>query len=767
MAKKKKRKKGSAPPGGGALLLRALLFATATGLALLFLLVALVSLNVFGPLPSEAELAAIENEEATLVFAEDGTLIGKLFAEDRTNIRYEDLPQHLIDALVSTEDARFFEHQGVDGTSYVRVLLRTILGGDRSGGGGSTISQQIIKNLYGRERHGPLTVPVNKIKEALVAQRLERVYDKRGVLVLYLNSVPFGENLYGIESAARRFFGRSTTRLGVEEAAVLVGMLKANTAYNPRLHPDRARERRNTVLGLMEKHGHLSAREADSLQALPLKLRYTGLDAYDAYGYFVARVEREAGTLLREAARTAAAKGARKGARGKAVGPDPPIPDLRKDGLRIHTTLDPALQHLAVAAARTHLARMQPRLDAELKASKARAAWERSKAGKGDRTRKADVRAPRELYDHDGVRVDTISVGDSLWHYHRLLNAAVLMMEPATGNVRAWVGGGHHRYLPYDLVEARRSIASAIKPVIYAAALEAGRSPCMYLSNAPRIYSAYDDWSPRNFDGDTTGGEVALWAALAQSMNLPTVDLYFQLDKDSLRDMVRALGIPGVQVQHPSVCLGSSDLSLLDMVPVYAAFAARGQRPRPRLITRITDAEGKVLYEAPRPRGHRALTPGTADAMNALLRRAVDQGTGTALRTRYGVAGAVAGKTGTSQDQRDAWFFGYTPGLVVGTWVGARDPAVHFRGALGTGSQLALPIAGQVFHGIEAGAGPRKRYMRPFTAPDSARYALDCPPRHDPGWLERLFEGRPKDPTDSTARPGLLRRIFGRREEDP
>ncbi|MBK7942749.1 MAG: penicillin-binding protein [Flavobacteriales bacterium] len=297
MARKRGKGKRKAPGIGAVLLLIAL--AAVGGLVLL---VALVSFNVFGRLPSQAELAAIEHEEATLVFAEDGTLIGKLFAEDRTNIRYEDLPQHLIDALVSTEDSRFFEHQGVDGTSYVRVFFRTILGGDRSGGGGSTISQQIIKNLYGRERHGLLTVPVNKIKEALVAQRLERVYDKRGVLVLYLNSVPFGENLYGIESAARRFFGRSTARLGVEEAAVLVGMLKANTAYNPRLHPDRARERRNTVLSLMEKHGHLDARAADSLQALPLRLRYTGLDAYDVYGYFVARVAEEAEALLREQA---------------------------------------------------------------------------------------------------------------------------------------------------------------------------------------------------------------------------------------------------------------------------------------------------------------------------------------------------------------------------------------------------------------------------------------------------------------------------------
>ncbi|MBK9539953.1 MAG: transglycosylase domain-containing protein [Flavobacteriales bacterium] len=758
-----KRAKKKAGPKAGRILL-----ALGLGVVLcLGLLIALVSLDVFGKLPSKAELAAIQHEEATLVLARDGTIIGKLFAEDRTNIRYEDIPPHLMNALVSTEDARFFAHQGVDGASYLRVFFRTILGGDRGGGGGSTISQQIIKNLYGRENHGLLTVPVNKIKEALVAQRLEQVYDKQGVLVLYLNSVPFGENTFGIEAAARRFFGKSTARLKVEEGAVLVGMLKANTSYNPRLHPEASRARRNTVLELLRKNNLLTTAVADSLKALPITLRYAGSDAYDVYGYFVDRVAKEAEIILRDLSdRTGDVK-------MEGIGANTGF-DLRKDGLRIYTTLDPELQHLAADAAQEHLARMQPKLDAELKAAKDRKNWERTREKKKDVAWKRNARTRMEIYDHAGIRVDSLSYRDSLWHYHRMLNAAVLMMEPSTGAVRAWVGGNHHRYLALDLVRTHRPIASAIKPFIYAAAIEAGMDPCTYLENTLRTYPEYDDWTPQNFDGDTAGGQVAMWYALARSMNLPTVDLYFRLDQDSLRDVVRAIGLPQVQVQNPAICLGASDLSLEEVVPAYGAFAYRGQRTKPRLIEKITDAQGKVLYEAPKTKMRQAISRGTATVISSMLRRAVDQGTGAALRSRYGVTVPLAGKTGTSQDQRDAWFFGYTPGLVVGTWVGARDPSIHFRSSLGTGGQLALPIAGAVFHGIEASKELRTRYVKPFAAPDSLTPSLECPARRDPNAVQEFFNdlfngnepGKPlRDVVqDSVERPGLLKRLFPRKK---
>jgi len=733
VAKKRSKKKSKAVRGSW---IKLVLIGLTLVLIAFFGFMQLVRSGFFGKLPTEEELGSITHEQATLVLASDGTLIGKLFAQDRTNVRFEDLPQHLIDALVATEDARFFSHQGVDGRSYFRVFFRTLLGRDKSGGGGSTISQQIIKNLYGRQRHGLLTVPVNKMKEALVAQRLERVMSKNDVLVLYFNSVPFGENVFGIEAAAQRFFSKPAKRLNVQESAVLVGMLKANTTYNPRLHPENARGRRDQVLTLMRSRGHLTPGALDSLKRLPIDLRYTGGDALDLFGYFNAQVAKEARTILAEvSARTGTAY------------------DIEKDGLRITTTLDPTLQRSAHAAVHKQLAAMQPKLDRELRSAKARTAWEKGIPRKGPKW-KANASIICEVYDHQARRVDTLNFRDSLWHYHKLLNGAVFMMDPASGAVRAWVGGNDHRYLPYDLVMARRQVASTIKPVIHAAAMERGMQPCDYLDNSRKTYGDFDDWTPDNFDRDTTEGEVALWYALAKSMNRPTVDLYFRTGVDTLRRTFEALGLPVDDIEKPAVALGASSISLYELVPAYGAFAMQGQRVTPQLITKITDAQGRVIHEVKKPKAQRAITAESAAAVTTMLQRAIDEGTGTALRTRYGIKAPLAGKTGTSQDHTDAWFVTYTPGLVIGTWVGAFDPSVHFSSNLGTGSQLALPVAGLVLKDIEANSALRRKYLRDFSWLVEYDVDLDCKPRRDPGaleeWLEEVF--LPRQRSDTTQR---------------
>jgi len=746
-AKGKRGRKG----GSGRVLLKWALIGLAAALIAFFSLLQAVRMGAFGALPTEQELGSIRSEEATLILAEDGTLIGKLFAKDRTNVRYKDLPQHLIDALVSTEDARFFQHAGVDGRSYIRVFFRTLLGRDRSGGGGSTISQQIVKNLYGRSDHGPLTIPVNKMKEALVAQRLERALSKNDVLVLYFNSVPFGENTYGIESAAQRFFNKPARRLDVLESAVLVGMLKANTAYNPRLHPARSKGRRDQVLELMHERGHLSRAKTDSLRQRPLRLDYTGGDALDLYGYFNHQVEQEARAILREAER-------RTGQRH----------NLEKDGLRITTTLDAGLQRMAADAAHEHLAAMQPKLDRELRARKARAAWERGTPHRRSARWKADPMSAGELYDHGGRRLDSLSHRDSLWHYHRLLHGAVLIMDPGSGAVRAWVGGNDHRYLPFDLVKARRSAASTIKPFVYAAALERGLQPCDYLDNSRRTYGAYDDWAPDNFDRDTTEGEVALWHALARSLNRPTVDLYFRVGVDTLRTVLGAMGLPTKDADKPAMALGATSVALHELVPAYGSFAQGGNRMPARLITRITDAQGKVLYKAKSGRPVRTVSTETAAGITAMLQRAVNEGTGSALRTRYGLSGPYAGKTGTSQDYSDAWFVAYTPSLVIGTWVGAHDPSVHFSSNLGTGGQLALPIAGRVLRAIESDPKRRKRYISAFGWLTEHPISMDCAPVREPNLLQRLFRrhDQREEPADQGERkPGLLERLFKKRKD--
>jgi penicillin-binding protein 1A len=332
------------------------------------------------------------------------------------------------------------------------------------------------------------------------------------------------------------------------------------------------------------------------------------------------------------------------------------------------------------------------------------------------------------------------------------LNAAVLMMEPATGAVRAWVGGDHHRYLPYDLVKAARPVASTIKPVVYAAAMERGFLPCTYLDNDRRSYAEFDGWTPDNFDHDTTGGEVAMWHALARSMNRPTVDLYFRTGVDTITQVLQGLGLPTVDAGKPSMALGAMDASLLQLVPAYGAFAMQGKRVTPQLITRITDARGRELYKAKAPRGVQALDPLVAARLIRMLQRAVDEGTGVALRTRYGLAGAYAGKTGTSQGYSDAWFAACTPGLAGGVWVGAFDPDIHFSGPLGTGGSLALPIMGATLRQVERDARLRARYLKPFELVLDSAFTMECPAwRESPGSDE--FIG--PDPVPEELPPGV------------
>ncbi len=759
MAKGKKSGRGKAgkSSGGAKVLWKVLFLLLAAAFIGVFTLITLVRKDVFGKLPSTEELAAVRNEEASLILASNGAVIGKVFAEERTNVRWKDLPTHVVDALVSTEDQRFFEHSGVDAFSYVRVFFRTLLARDRSGGGGSTISQQLIKNLYGRDRHGLLTVPVNKIKEALVAQRLEQVYNKEDIITLYLNSVPFGENVYGIESAAERFFSKPASQLKVEEGAVLIGMLKANTGYNPRLHPEASKGRRNQVLALMAGNGKLTNAERDSLQALPLGLRYAGAGKFDDYGYFNARVEQQA--------RAALAKLKKK--YGSSY-------DLEKDGLRIHTTLDTALQQAALRAVAKQLSIMQPKLDRELKARGTRKEWEKAKGKKADLAWKRNERAVRDVFTWDDAPPDRISYRDSLWHYHRMLQGAFLMVDPSTGKVRAYSGGNDFRTLPYDQVQGRRPVASTIKPLIYAAALRKGFEPCTYLNNEVKSYPEYEGWTPQNFEKDTTGGQVALWYALAHSMNVPTVDLYFRTGADTIRDTFKALGLPTGGVDKPALALGAADLSLQELVQAYSAFANNGLTRGLQLIEKITDAQGRVIYTGKMAPARRAFDEEVATTITAMLRRAVDSGTGTAMRSRFGVRTALAGKTGTSQDYADAWFVAYTPGIVAATWVGARDPSVHFGSSLGTGSQLALPIIGGTLAEVERSDALRRKYFRTFDAAVDP-VAMDCDPRRKGTLLERALDvffrpdGGPEGKDKEISRPeqekqdGFFRKLFPKR----
>ncbi|PKP29189.1 MAG: hypothetical protein CVU01_01160, partial [Bacteroidetes bacterium HGW-Bacteroidetes-18] len=558
--------------------------------------------GIFGPLPNKAELAAISNQEATQVISSDNKIIGKYFSENRTNISWDKLPDHLKNALIATEDKRFFTHKGYDIQSYFRVFFKSVLMGDNKGGG-STLTQQLVKNLYGRSNFSVLSMPVNKIKEIIIAARMENMFTKEELLLLYLNSVPFGENLYGVETASQRYFNKSASKLKVEESAVLVGLLKANTYFNPRLNPKNSLERRNMVLDLMGKQGYLTVEEAERLQKLPLKLNYENAALNAPAGYFVHQVKKKSLELLEDL----------KDENGKEY-------NLETDGLKIYTTLNMQVQKMAADGIKKHLAKMQKVLDKELENRNFKKEWLAKLRAEGNLTNKDKKKRAIEVFDWKGVTTKNMSKIDSLWHYYKMLNAAVLIANPKNGAIITWVGGNDFRKLPFDMVQSHRQIASAFKPILYATAFENDFEPCNYLENEEKTYSEYDNWAPKNFDHKfTQDSTVALWYSLTHSMNLPTVDLYFKVGRQKLLNTCNKLNFPKIKDDAPSMALGTLDLSLVEIVSAYGAFANKGQTTEPVMIDKITDANGKILYKRETAEFEKVFSLKTSQMITAIL----------------------------------------------------------------------------------------------------------------------------------------------------
>jgi len=698
-------------------------------LLLCVLLFFLVYSGIFGSLPNKEALTAIKNEEASLVISTDSVIIGKFFAENRTNISNTEIPDHLKKALIATEDKRFFIHGGYDLQSYFRVFFKSILWGENQGGGGSTLTQQLIKNLYGRPNYGILSMPVNKIKELIISARMEEVYNKEDLLLLYLNSVPFGEDVYGVEAASHRYFNKPARKLKVEESAVLVGLLKANTYFNPRLNPRNSLERRNMVLTLMEKQKYLTKAASDSLQKLPLSLNYENINTEAPAGYFVYQVKKETLKILEDIQR----KGGREY-------------DLNKDGLKIYTTLNIQIQQITTEGIHKHLFGMQKLLDNELQNHNIKKHWysKQSKLPGYENTVKKDI----EVFDWTGIATKKMNKTDSLWYYYKMLNASVLITNPKDGSVITWIGGNDFRKLPFDMILSHRQIASAFKPFLYATALENNFTPCTYLKNIQKVYPEYNNWEPQNFDHKfTKDSTVALWYALAHSMNLPTLDLYFQTGREKLINTCNKLHFPTTNDDSPSIALGTLDLSLYEVVRAYGAFANKGKMREPVMINKITDAKGKILYERKDAHPEKVFNEETTEMITAILQRAINQGTGTRIRNQFSIRAYLAGKTGTAENYTNAWFIAYTPNLVVGTWVGASSPEVHFYSGNGSGSSLALPIVGNVLRAIEKNSAWRRKFLTPFTIPESVYDNLHCDPYKETGikgFFYRLFHHKKK-----------------------
>ncbi|MCA0933686.1 penicillin-binding protein [Lutimonas saemankumensis] len=736
------------------------------GVLILGLFIGFVYLGVFGKVYSIGELKEFKNESASLVVSDQGKLIGKFFAENRTNVEFDQFPKELIEALIATEDARYFEHEGVDGRSLFRVLIKSVILQQKNSGGGSTITQQLAKNMFGRKNYGFLSMPVNKTKEIILASRLESIYSKEDILTLYLNTVPFGENVLGIEAASHRYFNKNVEDLQTEESAVLVGMLKANTYYNPRLYPEHALQRRNVVLEQMQKYGYLKEDRADRLQQLPLKLDYANLESEGPANYFLVQVKKEAQHIIENINTTSETKY-----------------DLHKSGLIIETTLDYDLQQYALQAFSSHLGRMQNRLNRQYAKGTDRRMLEvlvEKELSRLNLENKADIKKKREIFTWDGFTSDSISVRDSISLNLTLLHAGLLAMNPKSGTVKAWVGGIDFRTHPYDQIFAQRQTASAFKPILYASALEAGALPCQYLDNDELILQDFDNWQPRNYDR-SQGGKYSIAASLSRSMNIPTVNLFFQVGYERLNETWTNLGFSQELQEKPSVALGTNSASLYEMTIAYAAFSNGGRKVKPVFIDRIKNAQGKVLYQRPRSMDQeRVLQESTSGMMSAMLEKAVYEGTGKSMANIYGVRSSLAGKTGTSQDYGDAWFLAYNNDLVIASRVGATYPLIHFnKGSDGAGSTLALPIVAKTLQKSQRNANTKSKYLKDLEVSEVYLESISCVDHIDDSDFEKFFDDLFKDRNTTfekaskkakrqakkEKRKSWFKRLFGKKEK--
>lgn len=712
--------------------------------------------GVYGNLKDPNELMDLKNDQASLVLADNGELIGKFYSENRTNVSYKQIPPDLKNALIATEDVRFFEHNGNDTRSLFRVLVKTIIMRDHSSGGGSTITQQLAKNICGRKHKDPFSVLFYKIREAIVARRIEKIYSKEQILAMYLNTVPFGENVYGIEAAANRFFSKSAAKLKIEESAVLVGMLKANTLYNPHMNPENAKKRRNVVFRQMEKYEYISHSQAEKLCKLPMVIRYSRSENTGMTDYFLFQARSETEQILDD------------------LGEDY---DIEKDGLVITTTLNLQLQKYAAQSFHDHLSMMQKRLEEQYKSPSGKKTLDNITDKELRRLKlkkRATVKSNQDVFSWDGIHSEMITVRDSLKNSLNLLHAGLLAIDPKTGAVKAWIGGIDFRTQPYDQVMARRQLASTFKPVIYAAALEDGMDPCQYLGNDSISVDGFDDWSPENYD-HSYGGEYSLAAALAHSMNVPTFNLFSLVGFAKVYSLWKAMGFSFRPDNTPSLPMGTAEACIREVAAGYSSFVNGGFTVKPQCIISIKTSDGRVLYKNDfRLESSQILSERTCSLMQAMLQKAVNEGTGASMRSIYGVNLPLAGKTGTSQNYSDAWFTALNPKLVMVSRVGASTPAIHFNsGSNGSGSTLALPLVAMTLQKVQQNPGLCGRLISSFPElPTELQGSLDCPDIREkklisePGIVknERNLSPESDDNGKTQEIRSLIKRIFQKKQ---
>ena len=729
------------------------MFLLKTGVALLllaFLLFLVVYVGFTGPVPSTEVLHKIKNPVATQVFANDGRLLGRYYIENRSNVSFDQISPNVVNALIATEDSRFYQHRGIDEVALMRVFVKSVLLQNRSGGGGSTLSQQIAKNLYPRKFFGPLTMPINKLRESIIAYRLEKLYTKEEIITLYLNTVPFAENIFGIEVASERFFNKSPAKLKVNEAATLVGMLKANNSYNPRKNPERSLERRNVVLEQMLKYGYISEGEAKLYKAEPMELTYNLITYNEGPAPYLME-------KLRPILQTWCDDHLKE---------DQSIYNLYTDGLNVKTTIDFDMQMAAEKAVSDQMKNLQLLFDEH---------WAKSNPWGNDQSvvKRAMKRSDRyqnlksqgvpedrikeifktptsiSLFSWDGGKHISMTPMDSIQYYLKILNTGFMAMDPSSGELKAYIGGNDFRYFQYDHTISKRQIGSTFKPIVYLAALEAGILPDTYFPNEKKVYEEYDNWSPENSHDDYTGF-YSMEGALAKSINTIAVDVLIQTGISNVIDLAKRMGINSELPEYPSLALGTASVSLEEMVCIYAEIINGGRKIKPYYLKSIESNKRVMLEKFDNIQSHEQLASSeNCRIITQMLKSVVNEGTGSAIRTKWGIDCAFAGKTGTTQDQADGWFIGMTPTLVAGAWVGGEDPSVHFR-TLGTGAggHTALPIVGQFFSQILNNSKFQSLKNTSFASPSEESLAMMAiPPYREMlevkgGFFRNLFGGK-------------------------
>jgi penicillin-binding protein 1A len=696
--------------------------------ALLVLLLALTATGLFGKLPTFEELEDPKSNLATHVYSEDGELLRSFFLENRSNTSYEDLSPALIAALVATEDKRYYGHSGIDFIGLARVVA---FGGTQ--GGGSTITQQLAKNLY-KTRETTVKTPVvlSKLKEWITAVGLEYNYTKEEIIAMYLNTMFYGHNAYGIESAARTFFNKTPDELTIEESAMLIGVVNAPTRYSPRSNPENALRRRNVVLARLRERGDIDRHQLDSLQALPITLDFQPISHDTGIGTYFGEMLRRTLTAERprrdqfdndwdyEQAAKLWDETPYYGWCIKNTNADGSPYDLYRDGLKIYTTVNADMQQYAEEALFEHLQKvLQPNMDRQVTRLKrlfnettpaqieqivtnAMRQTDRYRTGKAagaseeEITRQFNEPVEMRIFTYNGERDTLMTPRDSILHHKQIMRASFMAMDPANGHVKAYVGGPDFRYFKYDMVkQGKRQVGSTIKPFVYTFAMDQlGFTPCTTVENWPVTIETYNSeaWSPKEAGNVVYDGvpHELRWG-LANSRNNYSAWIMKQARQpQAVADFIHKMGIRSWIDPVPALCLGTSDFSLYEMVGAYGTFANRGVFTEPIFVTRIEDRQGNMLATFT-PQTSDAISEQTAYTMLDMLKNVVNGGTAGRLRGMYRFTGEMGGKTGTTNENSDAWFMGVTPKLVAGGWVGAEDRSVHLYNDA-DGARQALPI---------------------------------------------------------------------------